>query len=443
MSSVVQSTVAPLASGATRERLRFWGIQSTVSLLDQGLTSGAGFVLNLFLARWLTSEGYGIFALAFASLLFISGFHNVLVLEPLSVFGPANYEHSPLAYFQTQLRVHFLLTAALSMVLLLVAVAMPAFGIHRELVLATVASAIAFPLILALWLVRRMCYVVHRPAVAVWGSAGYLVLLLAALFLMHALGRTNPAVAMLLMAVASAVAILVPLLKLGILSAQCGISYSLKEVLRENWTYGRWLVASTTLFSVASQTQTYLTAALLGLGSAGVLRAMQMPSLVMTQVVSAISLLLLPTMAREYGRGHINQLRTKAVYASVGLAAITLIYAGAMSVFAKPIENLMYGGKFSSSAWLIPVLALVPVFTGVAAGFSMALRASQKPHFDLLANTLSAPVGLVTAVLFIRLWGLGGASMSMVAGFAVYAAVFFWSFLLRSGRQKPFEQGAV
>jgi O-antigen/teichoic acid export membrane protein len=400
-------------------------------------------VLNLFLARWLTTEGYGAFAVAFATFLFVSGFHSVLLLEPMSVFGPASYALNTVRYFRAQLRVHFLLTAVLSVSLLLIAAAMSILGINRELVLATAASAVAFPLVLFLWLVRRMCYVVHRPAIAVWASASYFVSLLVGLFSMRGLGRMNPATAMVLMAVASAAAILVPLRKLGILSAQCGIPYPWKEVLRENWTYGRWLVASTTLFSVASQAQTYLAAALLGLGSAGVLRAMQMPSLVMTQVVSAIGLLLLPTLARDYGLGHIDQLRKKAVYASVVLAAAALIYAVALGIFAKPIESLMYAGRFSSSAWLIPVLGLVPVCTAFAAGFTMALRACQKPHFDLLANAISAPVGLVTAVLFIKLWGLGGASVSLVAGFAVYAAVFFRSFLLWSGCRSPFDGGAA
>jgi O-antigen/teichoic acid export membrane protein len=58
----------------------------------------------------------------------------------------------------------------------------------------------------------------------------------------------------------------------------------------------------------------------------------------------------------------------------------------------------------------------------------MALRASQKPHFDLLANAVAAPVGVLTAVIFIKLWGVGGAATSLVAGFATYAAVYFCSY---------------
>jgi O-antigen/teichoic acid export membrane protein len=103
-------------------------------------------------------------------------------------------------------------------------------------------------------------------------------------------------------------------------------------------------------------------------------------------------------------------------------------YALLLAIFAKPLEYMLYGGKFASVSWLIPALGLVPVFTAFANGYSMALRAVQKPHFDLVANAVSAPIGLITAVVFIRAWGVGGAAVSIAAGFAVYALVFFLSF---------------
>jgi Na+-driven multidrug efflux pump len=56
-------------------------------------------------------------------------------------------------------------------------------------------------------------------------------------------------------------------------------------------------------------------------------------------------------------------------------------------------------------------------------GCSMALRASQKPHFDLIANAIAAPIGLLTAICFMRWWGIGGAAVSMVVSFAAASVV--------------------
>ncbi len=155
---------------------------------------------------------------------------------------------------------------------------------------------------------------------------------------------------------------------------------------------------------------------------------MQVPSLVMTQIVIAVGLLVLPSMSYEFGLGQLAQLRKKAVLASAFVTLLALGYAAFLALFADSIEHLLYGGKYSGYVRLIPILGLVPVCTGLAIGFSMAVRASQKPHFDLVANAISAPAGLITAAVFIKLWGLNGAALSLVAGFAAYAAVFCWLF---------------
>src|SRR6202171_1877363 len=116
----VPSAAKPSAKGViTGGQLRAWGWLSALSLVDQGLTSGAGFAVNLLLARWMAAEVYGAFAVAFAGFLFVSGFHNVLLLEPMSVMGPARYTGRLGAYFRSQIAVHAILVGALSGVLLL------------------------------------------------------------------------------------------------------------------------------------------------------------------------------------------------------------------------------------------------------------------------------------------------------------------------------------
>src|ERR1700694_5346203 len=98
----------------TGRRLRAWGWLSAMSLVDQGLTSGAGFGVNLLLARWMAPEVYGAFAVAFAGFLFVSGFHNVLLLEPLGGVGPSRHAGKLPAYFRAQIKVPGLLVGGLS-----------------------------------------------------------------------------------------------------------------------------------------------------------------------------------------------------------------------------------------------------------------------------------------------------------------------------------------
>ena len=428
MNSTVHTTPRLLGFELTANRVRTWGIKSGVSIVDQGLVSGAGFLLSFLLARWLSSEAYGAFAVAFATLLFLSGFHNVLLLEPMSVMGPARYSNQASAYLAAQLKIHKLLGSLLAGALLLTALLMKLLEANRELAMATAASAFALPFFLMLWLVRRMAYMVQRPAIAGWASAGYFLLTLFGLLVLHTRNVLTPTTAFFVLGSAGLLSVALPLRQLGMLGARTVDPCSWRAVAQENWNYGRWLVLSTALFSVAAQIQTYLVAGFLGLGAAGIFRAMQVPSLVMTQIVIAVGLLVLPSMSYEFGLGQLAQLRKKAVLASAFVTLLALGYAAFLALFADSIEHLLYGGKYSGYVRLIPILGLVPVCTGLAIGFSMAIRASQKPHFDLVANAISAPAGLITAAVFIKLWGLNGAALSLVAGFAAYAAVFCWSF---------------
>ena len=429
MSSTFQDSTQLLGVEITRERLQFWGIRYGLSVLDQGLTSGAGFLLNLFLARWLTSEAYGAFAVIFAILVFMSSFQNVLVLEPMAVLGPARYSAEMTRYLQGQLKVNAVVVVFLSGLILMASRVMVALNTQQPLVVATVSSAAAIPFLLLFWMVRRVCYVVQRPAIAVWASGGYMAFTLAGLYLLHTTGWLDIGRAFLLVAAASMLAVLVPLRQLRLLETDERAAYSWKSVVAENWNYGRWVMASAILYPLSNQAQTYLTAAMIGLGAAGILRAMQIPAQVMTQIVIATALLMLPAMSQEFGLGRTERLRKKALLSTFALTVMALVYALVLWMFAKPVEHILFAGKFAAYAWLIPLLGLVPLFTAFGTGLSMGLRAAQKPQLDLIANAVAAPIAILSAVVFIKLWGISGAALSLVAGAAAMGAVLFWLFI--------------
>ena len=260
-----------------------------------------------------------------------------------------------------------------------------------------------------------------------WASAGYLALMVTGLFLLHTKGWLDVGCAFLLLAAVSVVAVLMPLRQLGLLGAGGKASYSWKPIAMENRRYGRWLLGSAILYPLSNQVQTYL-AAMLGLRAPRVLRAMQIPAQVMTQIITATALLMLPPMTQEFGEGRTGKLREMAVLCTPVLTAIALGYFATLEIFAKPAGHIFYGGKFAAYAGLIPILALFPLFPTFGTGFSRGLRAAQKPQYDLIANAVAAPLGILTALAFIRLWGVRGAALSLAASAAVVGAVLFWMF---------------
>jgi O-antigen/teichoic acid export membrane protein len=155
---------------------------------------------------------------------------------------------------------------------------------------------------------------------------------------------------------------------------------------------------------------------------------MQIPSLAMAQVVTATGLLVLPAFSFHFGRGETRKLIRRASFVSAALGLLALGFAGLLAVFSHSTEKLLYAGKYAPYAELMALLALIPVLSGLAAGYSMALRAWQRPQFDLLSNIVAAPVGLLSAVLFMRWWGIRGAALSMVLGYATLTLTTFICF---------------
>lgn len=422
--SLAQATAITkkITAGET-ERLWVWAIRSGLSVGDQGFTSGSGFLLNVLLARWLSAEAYGAFAVAFAGFLFVAGFHNVLLLEPMSVMGPAAYVKRLPAYFASQFRVHVVLVGPLSILLLLAGAVMALRTFHSPLVGALIGSGVALPLMLGQWVARRMCYIVQRPSAALIPSGLYFVFILGGLLGLRSLGVLNPFTAFLLVAMASAITSLLMLREMGVLKTFLvgeGVP-SWRQTLGENYIYGRWLIGTTILSNASSQAQTFLAAGFLGLGAAGILRAMQLPALVMTQIVIATTLLVLPSISYEYGRGNLPRLRKKAAVTSAVLTTLALCYVGVLLMLAAPAEHVLFGGKYASHAWLIPLLGLVPVFTGFTSGMSMALHTLRKSQFELLAYVVAAAVGLTSSVFFMKWWGVAGAAGSIALGSATLA----------------------
>jgi len=422
--------VTPVAAAADpgftvdASRLRAWGLMSALALLDQGLFSGAGFLVNLLLARWLVPASYGAFAVAFATFLFVSGLHNVLLAEPLTVMGPGRHSGNLPAYFRAQFVIHFVLFGGLALAGVLTGLVAWRMVPGSPLVGAIFGSALMLPLLLLVWLIRRMCYLLQRPGIAAAGTFTYLVSIVIGLAALHHFNWATPFLAFLLMGAGSLVAS-------GVLVARLGSSQhpeqrnaiSWRAALRENWSYGRWLVGSTVLSSASTQAQIFFVSGLLGLGAAGILRAVQIPSLAMVQMITAGGLLLLPIFAQYYASGAIARLRQRAALTGALMAAMTLLFAGLIWSVDVPLERLLFAGKFAPYAALMPLFVLMTTAGGVSQGLGTALRAARMPHFDLISNAFAAPIAITSAYFFTKQWGLTGAVFSLTLAYAVQCAV--------------------
>ncbi len=411
---------APALGG--RRSIARWAGRGLLSCVDQGVVSGANFGANILLARWLDPAEYGAFAVAFTLFLVASGFHNALLVDPACVLGPARFRDGLSGYFKKLVWLHAAWSAAASLGIAATALAVSVASLRRALY----GLAAALPFLLLLWLLRRLCYVQAGPAAALLSSAAYAALLVAGLFLLRRWGAPSPCGALLVMAAASATASATVWSGLGLAGAGSGVrTTGLGELARTHWQYGKWLSATSVLNLGVTQLQTFLIAGCLGLAAAGSFRALFNFVQPMNQLTAAVAFLFLPNLSADFGAGRSGALRAKGALITSALTVFAGVYEIALLCWGPCLEEALYGGRFRTYGWLIPVMGLMPLFIALASGRSLVLQAIQKPQHYLIRGAVTGSVGVASALVLTAWAGLAGAAASMVLTLAASAVVTF------------------
>lgn len=418
-----------------------WISRGTLAIGDHALFSGASLLLNLLLARHLSTADYGSFALMYSMLLVVSGFHNALLLEPMTVIGTAKYPNQLHEYLRSQFKLHILFCICIGPLGAVAGAVMRHMLPDRYFGDSLISAAIVIPWVLLFWLVRRTCYVIGYPKLAVRGSAINIVaILLLVWFLLrnHLAGAISASIVLALGSVLAVALVLLhqPFRFLLRPDSRCPIEF--KQVLSENWIYGRWVLVSAVVLPVCTQLQAFYAAGALGISALGILRAMQVLPMGLIQVNTALVVLVLPLMAADFGQNAFGALVRKALVVSLLITLLSVVCTLFFFRYGLQIEGLIYGGKFREYAWMMAVLALMPVFNAVANGFSMIFRAVHQPRLDVLTYSIAAPFAAIATVILTTKLGLKGTVWSMAVGtcsIAVAAAiVYLWRFAGSSKR---------
>ena len=409
----------------TAQRLHHWFLKGGTAILDQGIFSSANFILNLLLARWLDASSYGVFAVTFAVYLFFTGFHNAMILEPISVLGPANYKENLNEYLHSQYRIHFLLTLPLGLLMALSGWLVSNF-INKVLGQTIVSIGIVLPFLLLIWLSRRVSYLLGREGDALLASAVYMLSLVLGMFALRRTGYDDLPFWYLLIGGASF---------LGTLVSQRALYHQIKvfplrALISEQWRFGRWIVLATIFYFLGSQIQIFVIASLLGFDSAGAFRAVQNLTLPVLQVFAAISTLIFPSIAFEFGRSKFTSMRRRALQVTVGLAVVALAYELFLLFGKEWIDLVLYDGKYAAHVALIPIIGIAPLLNAFVSGFSLLLRAIQKPVFYVIDKILAAAVGYLSAVIFVKLWDVTGAVFSLIS-IEIFTLILYWILYLK------------
>jgi len=437
------------ALGIPAERLGASARKVVFALADQALAAGANFLLAVVLARAVSAEEYGFFALLYYSVYVgFLGFYSALILQPLMVYGAASGENLPV-YLRRADRLQRWAGAGLGALLAAGGAAywlwargsgeVPV-GVGLAPVLAL---ALAAPALCHFQFARTACYLSGSPRLAAVRAAVYATVLVVGISALHLTGWLNAASALLLMGLAGWIGAAVAARRLYRVSrADAGggkatsirlgaeeegradepVGHILGNLLSEAadpdirvmggrfWSFGRWAAATNVVYWLAGNAIYVLPATVLGLGATGTVRAVQNLFLPFSQVSVALGQLYYPWLARRP-----ETALTFSRRLAVGLGAAALAYLALAAGTGSWVMRWLYTGRYAYDAALVLGLGVGFLVMTVSQVLLAGLKVRLRPQWELWAFATTAAAGWPLGWWMLGRWGM--------AGLAVWAAL--------------------
>lgn len=375
------------------------------TLVDQCVVSGGNFLLNVLLARTLSEDDYGEFALFLGAIFFLRAVDYSFISYPLSIrLCLVDDKERPRLLGNT-----VVLTVALSLVLLLLMAAGTTLLEENILVPAC--------LCYLCWQAQetsRRCLLAdfrYREAVAGDGVAFVgQVLLIAALIRIDSVTLSSALYAM------SATFVLGALVHVQKLDFSRPNFAELRGLAREYFSVGKWSLVSYQLVLLRVQLFPWLLAALAGTAATASLQAGMNIANMMNPIIFGIGNAI-PQIAAHAHRssGILGASRAAYHYVLIGLGPILVICCAAV-LLPNLLLHSVYGASSSYLAVAagLQLLAIAGVLDYIAEMTSKTLLGVQAGKLAFVVNVVAVMAALALAVTLIGPLGVFGACLALL-----------------------------
>jgi O-antigen/teichoic acid export membrane protein len=423
----VSSGTPSVAEPTLGQRLNHVVRKGTLAVTDQALFSGANFLVNILLARWLSPAEYGAYSLAFAVFLLFAALHSAILIEPMMIFGAGKYFSRFPRYLRVLIGGHFGVMVPASLLLfggtfllgrLYSTEAADAF---RGLLFAAAA-------ILLFWMVRRVFYILLQPIFGVVSGALYFVFLIGGVAALKYTGHLSTATAFAAMGAAGLVASVIMLARfVPSWRSPDPAAPTLKQVSADHWRYGRWAMATAVIGWFPGHVYYALLPAWLGLEGAGGLRALMNFVMPVLQAISALTMLLLPMLVRDRAHGGAKKMnRTMLLFLALFCGG-AVVYLTGLWLFRGSVFQIFYGGKYIQYAgWPLLLTGLLPLGTCVSAVLGDGLRALERPDSIFWCYAGSVTGAVVVGIPLSATMGVSGALLGLLASSLITIVLMAW-----------------
>lgn len=388
------------------------------AILDHGSFAIANFLLNLLLARWLSTTDYGVFTVGYGIFLLFGTIHSALVTEPLVVFGAGRHQQNISRYIEAVLIGNFRVTAFTSLLLLIGALLFAVFENH-SIALCLLTLAFVSPLILMQWMMRRASYLCSDGSLAARAGLGYVAILLPGAVFLNNYNLLSFVAALLLMGIASLVtgSWIIFRLKLAIVP---GRWTEFREEIYSHWNYGRWSIGTGAMGWATGNLYYLILPIWGGLEATAAFRALQNFLLPILHLAVGLVSVLLPVLVRARQSNQFPIVIYRIIIVTLFLSCL---YWFGIANFGEDILRWSYGGKYMEHAELFWILGLTAVCFGMAFVLRLVLLALEKPESVFKAYLVSTVFIVTAGVAIVMSWNIWGAAFVMLVSLAITAVI--------------------
>jgi O-antigen/teichoic acid export membrane protein len=390
------------------------------ALVDQGVVSLGGFLINILLARSLSSADYGVFVLFMGAVFLLRSIDYSLISYPLSVRLSA----LPTRDHPHQLGNAAVLVAALCTVL----AAVLCLG---AIVLGRADIAFAITLCYLCWQVqetsRRFLTATFRFRTAVWGDAVSFLGQGAAIYLLGKMGVLTLETALYAIAAAFLAGAVVHLMQLTLAHPKW---QELRALVGEHFHLGKWSLAANEVVLLRTQLFPWMLAALVGTTATASFQAALNVANLMNPALIGIGSAVAQAAAQARLTGGLDSAwRVGRGYILVG-APVVLVAAGIGILMPGLALRLMYGADspYLTLTLCVQLLAFAWACEYVGAMIVETMIGSNLGGSALLVNAVGAAAAIVAIPVAIP-YGVQGACAALV--FASVVRLIFSVVLLR------------
>jgi O-antigen/teichoic acid export membrane protein len=402
------------------------------SAADQAVFAAGNLAVGLILARRLTHEEFGAFAVAQSVFIAMALFHQSAVLEPMVVHGaPLTRDERP-GFIRDMLAVNGLFLLALAAAL---SAGLALFGSPASPGgSAMIAYAAAAPFILTSWTLRRMICLWSSPWRSVVNQAVWLISTLGLMHLLFQAKGASVLTGIVSIGVGACVAVAAAWPEIGRLTLGSGSlsgSGVLKQAL-ELIGYARWSAMTGFLGWLAVSSVYFSTSSIAGAEASARLKFLAYMIAPAMNAQTALNLVCLPFLVRSHRSGPAARAANGAKFILVRAVYVVppVLNAAGILLFADSVNRFVSGEKYLFDRSAYAAISVYALISACGAAAATELRSMRHPKWVFAGYGLAAAVSYLAAGPLISRSGYLGAvqtwsvSIMCMAVFCTVSAIW-------------------